>query len=89
MGIRSFETNTPSRGRSTLLSLIFCLMRPFQGETLKQPLELLLWTLICSTLSLGSLLGLLHLVDESFVASISIYEMFVFSLSVSRAPMSG
>lgn len=61
---------------------IVCLVRPFQGETPKQPLKLLLWTMVCCTLSFqASVLVLFFLVNGSIGFMMSIFGMFLFSLS--------
>lgn len=65
---------------------VFCLVHPIQGEPLKQPLKLLIWTIICSTLSFQvSLLLLLLLLQffTTFELTLSVYGMFIFSLSTS------
>lgn len=83
-----FGVNLPMAIVNVLANVffMFCLVRPSQGEPLKQPLKLLLWTVICSTLSfLVSLLVLFHWVTDSIVAHFSSYGMFVLSLSVSMS----
>lgn len=68
------------------LLFIFCLVHPIQGEPLKQPLKLLIWTIICSTLSFQvSLLLLLSFLQffNTFELTLTVYGMFILSLSTS------
>lgn len=78
--------NSPMVIVNVLASLyfIFCLTRPSRGERLKQPLKLLLWTVICSTLSfLVTLLVLFGSEPDSFETNMATFGMFLLSLSIS------
>lgn len=68
------------------LFFIICLMHPFQGETLKQPLKLLLWTMICCTLSFQvSVMVMFFLVNGTIESLMTIIGIFLFSLSTSMS----
>ncbi|XP_056896168.1 taste receptor type 2 member 1-like isoform X1 [Takifugu flavidus] len=63
---------------------IACLVRPFRGETPKQPLSLLLWTMLCCNLSFQvSVQVLFFFVNASIGLIVSIFGIFIFSLSTS------
>lgn len=63
---------------------IVCMVRPFQGETPKQPLKLLLWTMLCCTLVFqASVLVQFFLVNGSIGFILAIFGMYIFSLSTS------
>lgn len=69
----------------TNLFFIVCLVHPFQGETLKQPLKLLLWTVVCCTLSFQVSLLVLFFVSDTIESIMTIVGMFLFSLSTSMS----
>lgn len=63
---------------------IFCMICPIQGEKIKQPLKLLLWTLICCTITfLMSVLLQFYAQTDDIEVMITIDVVFVFSLSTS------
>lgn len=68
------------------LFFIVCLVRPFQGETLKQPLKLLLWTMVCCNLPFQvSVVVLFFSVNGTIESIMTIVGMFLFSLSTSMS----
>lgn len=70
----------------TNLFFIICLVHPFQGETLKEPLKLLLWTVICCTLSFQvSVMVMFFLVNGTIESVMTILGIFLFSLSTSMS----
>lgn len=64
---------------------IFCMVRPLHGRRIKQPLKLLLWTMICCTLTfmMSALVVFYSVITLNFRALIGSNVVFISSLSPS------
>lgn len=64
---------------------IFCMVRPLHGQRIKQPLKLLLWTLICCTMTfmMSALVVFYSMITLDFRALIGSNVVFICNLSPS------